>query len=365
MSLIPVTGAVLLLKGLLEGRYLEVLPYFLPVVAITGGCCLLAVRWAVDQFNSENVLFREGERGGLRLWVRHLLRDRDETPSVAEALLCSVLILTAYFFLTTSLSDSPEPFTYQRFAVLTVVTQLAVILTPTLLMTIICTRSPRQTLLLHRPKWTSIPAAAALAIALHPAVLVLGELLRRLYSVDPRVAELGKLLEGAPLWMLVLVMAAFPAVCEELAFRGFILSGLRHLGNRRHAVVIASIFFAMSHGLAVQQAINAGLLGLLLGYLATQTGNIFTGMAYHVTHNAAAIVLPTLAADWVQKHGEWSWMTIYEGTEFKGYHPLIVAAGIVVAGAILRRFAKLPAPLTYEEELSDAIRRRSEQATAA
>ena len=122
----------------------------------------------------------------------------------------------------------------------------------------------------------------------------------------------------------------------------------------------------MSHGTAVQQAINAGLLGLLLGYLAVQSGNIFTGMAYHMTHNAAALLLPTLVGDWVatSRRMEVGRSSSKDGV-FEGYHPLIVAAGIIVAGAILRRFAHMPASLTYEEELSEAIRERSEQATAA
>lgn len=363
MSLIPVTGAVLLLKAMLEGRYIEMLPYVLPVVAVTGICCLLAVRWAVDQFNSENVLFREGERGGLALWIRHLLRDREDTPSVAEALLCGVLILMTYFFMSMA-GDAPTSF--ERFAMMTAIVQVTVILTPTLLMTAICTRSPRQTLLLNPPQPLSILGALALALALHPTVLVLSQLLQHLYPVNPEIVKLSEKIVGGSIWIKLGVMALIPAVIEELAFRGFILSGLRHLGNRRHAVIIASVFFAMSHGAAVQQAINAGLLGLLLGYLAVQSNNIFTGMTYHVTHNAVALVLPGLVAGWIAEHERWAWIGTYaEDRSFTGYHPLIVAAGIIVAGAILRRFAKLPSSLTYEEELSETIRERSEQATAA
>ncbi|HEV3005983.1 MAG TPA: ABC transporter permease subunit, partial [Pirellulales bacterium] len=52
-SLIPVTGVVLLLRALLEGNYFNALPYVLTVVGVTLACCLWAVRWAVDQFNSE------------------------------------------------------------------------------------------------------------------------------------------------------------------------------------------------------------------------------------------------------------------------------------------------------------------------
>ena len=86
MSLIPVTGVVLLLK--IDARRATIWKCCRTCcrsVAVTGGCCLLAVRWAVDQFNSENVLFRESERGGLGLWFRHLLRDREDTPSIGRS----------------------------------------------------------------------------------------------------------------------------------------------------------------------------------------------------------------------------------------------------------------------------------------
>ena len=66
-SLIPVTGIVLLLKNLLEGNYWLALQYSPAVVGITLAACLLSIRWAIGQFNSESVLFRESERLDLRL----------------------------------------------------------------------------------------------------------------------------------------------------------------------------------------------------------------------------------------------------------------------------------------------------------
>ncbi len=127
--------------------------------------CLLAIRWAVDQFNSESVLFRESERLDVGLWLRHLLRDRQPTPTVAAAVFCGVLILVVNFFLSFSLT-MPEGF--GGFARMVLTTQLAVIATPALLMTLMLTSSPRQTLLLKWPPWLTIPAAALLAVVLHP-----------------------------------------------------------------------------------------------------------------------------------------------------------------------------------------------------
>ena len=54
-----------------------VVPANVPLVTL--GCCWLAIRWAVMQFNSEAVLFRESERLDLRRWLIHLVRDRRDT----------------------------------------------------------------------------------------------------------------------------------------------------------------------------------------------------------------------------------------------------------------------------------------------
>lgn len=359
MSLIPVTGVVLLLKMMLEGQYWEVLRYALPVAAVTGSCCLLAIRWAVDQFNSENVLFRESERGGLGTWFKHLLRDREDTPNVANSVFCGVLILTVYFFMSFGM-DPPKDFNgFLRHAI---VTQIVVVLTPALLMTVIAARSPRQTLLLRKPHWAAVPAAMLLAIALHPTALLLNYLLQTLYPVNPALLQLSSTLEGGSPWLLAAVLALTPALCEELAFRGFILSGFRRLGHTWRAIALTSLFFALSHGSIMQQAISAGLLGLVIGFIAVQSGSIFPGMAFHAVHNGAAVLLTSWVAQYVIPDKHWKWVAEENPPGFIGigYHPLIIAGGIVVAGAILRWFSRLPHPLSYEEELQEAIRERDQ-----
>ena len=74
-SLIPITGLMLLLRALMEGDYWTAVPYVVPCLGVTFGCCWAAVRWAVAQFNDERVLFRESERLDLGLWLVHLVRD--------------------------------------------------------------------------------------------------------------------------------------------------------------------------------------------------------------------------------------------------------------------------------------------------
>ena len=106
-SLIPISGVMLLLKTLLEGSYLQALQYLPVVLAVTMAACWLAVRWAVEQFNKESVIFRESERFAVGLWLRHLMRDRGPTPSAAEGLFCGVMILVLSFIFRSSIAMPP------------------------------------------------------------------------------------------------------------------------------------------------------------------------------------------------------------------------------------------------------------------
>ncbi|HEX3727979.1 MAG TPA: ABC transporter permease subunit/CPBP intramembrane protease, partial [Pirellulales bacterium] len=216
-ALVPVTGLVLLLRSMLEGNYLEALPYIPLVTAVTLLCCWLAIRWATNQFNTESVLFRESERWDLGLWIKHLLRDREPTPSFAEAMFCGVLILMIRFFLNFAL---PAPQGFRDFVMLAAVTQLVVVLSPALFMTIMLTRSPAQTLLLRRPPLMAALAAVLLAVVVNPAANLLQTLVIRVYPLNEELARvLQELsLSGDNLAVTILVIAILPAICEELAF---------------------------------------------------------------------------------------------------------------------------------------------------
>jgi len=241
------------------------------------------------QFTSESVLFREGERFQPGLWLRHLMRDRQPTPSPAEALVCGIVILLLTFVLSSSVTSPPG---FSGFVRVVLVTQLAVILTPALLMSVILTSNPRKTLLLRWPRLSLLAVGVILAVALHPFLVAFANMVDQLYPISPEVqgmlTSLAQLFENAPRWELVLVVAAVPAVCEELAFRGFMLSGFRGMGNKTRAIVLSALFFAVSHAF-LQQSINTYVVGLVLAYLAIQSESILPGMLFHFTHNALSV----------------------------------------------------------------------------
>jgi len=346
-SLVPVTGIMLLLRTLLEGEYLRALQYVGPVACVTLACCLAAVRWAVDQFNSESVLFRESERFDMGLWFKHLLRDREDTPSASEAVVCGLLILLVRFFMSFAL---PQPGSFGDLIVLTLVTQLVVIGTPVMLMTIMLTRSPRATLLLRLPRWDVVPMAALLAVLMHPSAQLLSRFVQFLYPVNREVREaLDGLMAGSAghFWEMLLAMAIAPAVFEELAFRGFILSGFRRLGHQRQAIALSAFFFGISHAL-FQQSIVACLLGLVLGLVAVRSGSLLPCLTFHLIHNTLSL----LAA----QPGAFSWLgeLVEAGEDGPTFGwPVIIVSGLLSA-LILVWFRRLPYPKTREEALEAA-----------
>ena len=294
-SLLPITGMMLFLRHAMEGDSWQVLSYACPILLVTSGCCVFSIRWAVDQFNNEHVLFRSCERFSLSLSARQLFRDRAATPTAVQALLCGFVILLIRFFLGGVLG---YPTTWNEFAIYTVGTLLAFVATPPLLMTAVLTRNPQQTLLLQRPPNRAILAAILLAACLHPAATALLAVVRHVYPMDTStLAPLESLFAEAPSWWsLFFLLALLPAICEELAFRGFILSGLRQLSSPWQAIGISTALFAIAHGV-IQQSLVAGVFGIVLGYLAIQTGSLFPCIAFHATHNAMGL----LAGSWMPR----------------------------------------------------------------
>lgn len=354
-SLIPLTGVVLLLRSMIEGDYWRALPYIVPVTLVTLACCLAAIRWAVDQFNKESVLFRESERLDLALWLKHLYRDRDETPTVGAAVSCVVIILLLRFAISFLL---PPPTAEGGFLAMALVTQVAVVLAPTLVLTLWLTRSPRATLLLYRPDRRLWPAAALLAVALHPAVNWLQHGVMKLYPVSDKLAEqLNRLLaQPSDPWLLLLVIAIVPAVCEELAFRGFVLSGLRHMGRKWRAIVLSSIAFGITHAV-IQQSLIASLVGCVLGFMAVQCGSVWPGMLFHMLHNGLAVLSTHVTVETIERYPALG--TIYR--EGPGgalvYQWPVALLGLTLALWLLAFLQRLPYQKTAEELLEDSIAR--------
>src|SRR5262249_26128997 len=132
----------------------------------------------------------------------------------------------------------------------------------------------------------------------------------------------------------VVAFALIPAVCEELAFRGFILSGLEREHRTRSAILLSALMFGFLHVLLslFQQLFNATLLGIVLGLLAVRSHSILPGILFHCVNNALTVALGYLA-DHPAAGSRAGWL--YRDPAEGLYHGAWIAASVLLSGSLL------------------------------
>jgi sodium transport system permease protein len=294
-SMVPVTGVALLLQKLMiegaQGQW----GYFVPVLAPMVIYSWLALRWAIDQFQREEVLFREAERLDFGLWLRRLWRDKEALPSGGEALFCfGAIVGLQWLSLSLAGAGALAQGNLPRLLQFQTVRYLAFVAAPPLFMALLLTRRPLQGLALRRPKWWSWPAAALLAVLLLPPVVGLTLAITELNPGFKQavLASTGAVVQpevrqhfaAADRWQLLLVLGVVPAVCEELAFRGFILSGLLRRFRPWKAMLLSSFLFAL-YQMNVFQFVPHFVFGVVLALLVQRTGSVGPAVLFHLVWN--------------------------------------------------------------------------------
>ncbi|TWT40267.1 ABC transporter permease subunit/CPBP intramembrane protease [Botrimarina hoheduenensis] len=354
-SLVPVMGLVLLLRSVIGGDMATAATYALPVIAVTLTCCWLAVKWAVTQFNQESVLFREGERFDLRRWLAALREHRGPTPSPAAAIACVGLIFLAQFASRIGLPYLAPANPGQGFLTAAMlIGQIGCIALPALLVAIAFTTNWRRSLWGDRPpRGSTVALAALLAIAMHPVGQRLAQWIREQYPLSDEVLEqlqgLGALAgENPPLWGVLGLFALLPALCEELAFRGVILSGLRKSLGDAGGVLLTAALFGATHTI-LQQSLAAAPIGVVLGLVALRTGSLLPCVVFHAIYNALPLLLAYYRESITEFAASWGLDGIVFteiGSEQLGYTAPIGILGVFGAAAVLyalrRRECGLP-----------------------
>ena len=141
----------------------------------------------------------------------------------------------------------------------------------------------------------------------------------------------------APLWVVWLVVALTPAICEELFFRGFVLSGLRRLGVAP-ALLVSALLFGLAHS-SIYRLLPTAFLGLLFGYAVWRTRSVACSITAHAINNglmAAMVYLP----------GQFHWLAS-SGGPFLSWTTTAIGCAVTIAGVLL--IASVP-PADFSEE---------------
>ena len=143
---------------------------------------------------------------------------------------------------------------------------------------------------------------------------------------------LSQMMEG-PLWSSFLLVAIFAPVFEEWLCRGMVLRGLLTRMKPVWAIVVSALFFALIH-MNPWQALNAFLLGLVMGYVYYKTGSLLLTMLIHFVNNGTAVILSQFSS---LQETEF-WIEMMPMPVFIGLY----VVGLLVLAACLLVFRRIP-----------------------
>lgn len=118
-------------------------------------------------------------------------------------------------------------------------------------------------------------------------------------SLDPDLLRLLRGDSAGSLIWIFLSLAVVPAACEEVLFRGFILSRFINTGHPGHALTMTALLFGIFHR-SLATLLITSLAGFLLCFIVWRTGSLYNAMVAHATVNGWAILIAnTRLAEWM------------------------------------------------------------------
>ncbi|MCR5201742.1 MAG: ABC transporter permease subunit [Lachnospiraceae bacterium] len=278
MALIPVANVCLLIKDLLVLKYeLSLIGIVLLVNVLYA---MLAIMLLGAIYDSENILFGDGS--SIRYFEKRENIKRGGLPTIPEAILVFLVAiifmvyLGGYLSLRNPVMGVIIPQTF--FGVLPIIACLYI------------KGDFKKTFKLNAPKVPDLIASVFMVLGGYSISMIAGNILT--YFFPDKTAgvssEFGIILDKVPFGVALILIALLPAVCEELYFRGYLLTALSEKLGRGLVYIIAAALFAAAH-MSLIRFIPLMILGLYHVYVARKTGSIFNTSLMHFINNGFAV----------------------------------------------------------------------------
>jgi sodium transport system permease protein len=207
----------------------------------------------------------------------------DQPPSAGEALLAFTLALLLLLFVFV-------PWQHRNWVSGLLATQWIGMFALVAGLALVKRRSLLAMVALRRPRPRALLAAVIIGASSWGVVAMLSQWL---VPVPPEyLQQLRKVLSGKDLGLAgnLLLMAVTPAICEELLFRGVVLRGLATRMAPAAAVVVTGVLFGLFH-VDAYRLLSTTLLGILLSWLALETGSLVPSMIAHGVNNGVLVTI--------------------------------------------------------------------------
>jgi len=166
---------------------------------------------------------------------------------------------------------------------------LAFLVMPALLTPIILRLPTRAIVRLEAPPLRAVLLSPLIAVGTASLAMLAHTLFQLVWPTDDSVlnAYAQDLSEVSVGWG-VLLLTVLPGVCEEVLFRGTLMSLLLQRGRAASALLWQAVAFALLHIYLFKLAPTFAL-GLVLGWLTLRTRSIWPAIMVHALHNLIAV----------------------------------------------------------------------------
>ncbi|MEM7019246.1 MAG: type II CAAX endopeptidase family protein, partial [Pseudomonadota bacterium] len=288
MAMLPGFNVTLLLKQLMIE---SVNPELIFITLMSNSLfAVLALIFAASVFSREPVIF-----GGGNLFdnIFKMRRDSFPRPEMGLGLLVFTILLVASFYISSGLAEF-------GLHIQIPVLQLGVFLSIPLLVAYYFRWDFGEVFRLNTPSISAVFGAIVIGLSAWLAVSWTAQII----PVPPEFAEeLIKMLGlDTPQYSIVaqlVLLALLPAICEEFAFRGMLLSAFLKHFSPPVAIFCTALCFGLAH-MSLYRFIPTLVLGLILGYAVWQTRSIWVGVIIHALNNGI-LVLSARYEEWLSE----------------------------------------------------------------
>ena len=285
-SIIPVVNISLLIKSVLSNN--ANLSLIALVFISNFAFVILSVILLSKLFNSEEILF--GNNRNFSFLEKRSNIKKGTMPSVSDGVILYALGLVLLIYVGSYIQLKLKMTGI-------VLTQVMIISLP-LLFAYYIKSDFKKVFSLKLPKIKHLFGAACLWFGTYLLAMVITNIIMYYFPQNQEIVEglNNALFIKNNLLLNLLIVAAMPAICEEIFFRGFILTSFKNnKKSYRGAIIFSGILFGLMH-MDFIRVVPTSILGIAFAYAVCKTNSIAVSMFMHFLNNGFAVVVTHISS---------------------------------------------------------------------
>ena len=280
MALVPVVNICLLVKDILVFKFNTGIIAIVLISNVAYG--IIAVMLLGKIYNSEAILFGDNS-AAVQIFEKRSNMKQGGVPTLGDAWFVVALAAVGMIY-----AGGMMQLKFGYFGILG--SQLIFVFIP-LFIAIYTKKNLKETFKLRLCKPKYFASAFVMTVGAIMVGMVLSSIMSAIFKTSAQGAtESMDALMTDNIFKMLFVVALAPGICEELMFRGYLLSATENKFKSQRAILIVAVVFGIFH-MSVVKFLTTALLGYVFAYIAHKSKSIVPGMTMHFMNNALSCLV--------------------------------------------------------------------------